>query len=131
MRKTRNFFLAVLGFFLLSVAFYIFTEVVWVDRRATAAVAIAPAEAVIEPAETREGDPGWLIPYEQIAFYCEHPWVIRDDLSLTDGRMDQLSDAGRPVYLPSKVQFIHRRNMLSDAFANTMQANGRDMMLRA
>ena len=89
----RNFFLAVLGFFCLSVVLNIFAEVVWVDRDAAAVVA-APATAVQEPTATPEGDPSWLIPYDQIAFHCDHPWVIRRTLFVVDQSLDKLVDAG-------------------------------------
>ncbi len=86
MRKMRNFFIAVLGFFCLSVALNIFSEVVWVDRDAAAVVA-APAIAVQEPTTTPEGDPSWLIPYDHIAFHCDHPWVIRRTLDVLDQKL--------------------------------------------
>ena len=42
-----------------------------------------------------------------------------------------LSNLRRAVYLATKMEFIVRRNVFSDAFSNTMQSDGGDMMLRA
>jgi murein DD-endopeptidase MepM/ murein hydrolase activator NlpD len=93
MSKTRNFFLAVWGFLLIAVVFFFFVELVWLDEDSEAAILSAPATKVIEPTAIHQGDPSWLIPYEQIAFYCEHPWVIRRKISLADLDID-LVDAG-------------------------------------
>ena len=99
MDKTRNFILAVLGFFMLSVVFFIFAEVVWTDRDTPAAVISVPTLLNKEPTATPVGDPQWLVPYDQIVFYCEHPWVIRRELpllnkSFEEGSIDDLIDTG-------------------------------------
>ena len=42
-----------------------------------------------------------------------------------------LSDLRRAVYLATKVEFIVRRHVLTDAFSDTMESDRGDMMLRA
>ena len=42
-----------------------------------------------------------------------------------------LSDFRGPVDPSSEVQFIHRGNVIPDAFAHSVQPDGRDMMLGA
>ena len=42
---------------------------------------------------------------------------------------DQLCDFGSAVHLPAKVQFVDRRDVLTDAFTNAMQTNCGDVVL--
>ncbi len=95
MRKTRNFFLTVLGFFLLSVAFLIFTEVAWIGGDASAVAITVPATTINEQVSvTPEGAPRWLIPYGKIEVACNHPWVIHRKLPVLDHTVDELVSFG-------------------------------------
>jgi murein DD-endopeptidase MepM/ murein hydrolase activator NlpD len=84
MSKLRNFFLAVFGFFILSIAFFIFSEVAWADREPSAAVILIPTTMVEIATSTPEGNPTWLISVNQINIYCDHPWVIRKEIPVFD-----------------------------------------------
>jgi hypothetical protein len=94
MQKTRNFFLGIFGFFLLSIILFFFSELVWSDSSGHAAVGTVPATEILSATATHQGDPGWLIPPEQIAFYCNHPWVIRRKLPVSSVDIDEFSAAG-------------------------------------
>jgi len=43
------------------------------------------------PTSTPKGNPEWLIPYDQIVFHCEQPWVIRRELPLLNGAIEERS----------------------------------------
>lgn len=94
MRKTHNFFLAVFGFFLLSVVFFIFVEIAWVDRNRILTVLSAPPTPIGGITTVRAGDPDWLVPSDQIAFYCVHPWVIPGNVHLLNQGIADLIETG-------------------------------------
>jgi murein DD-endopeptidase MepM/ murein hydrolase activator NlpD len=93
MSKLRNFLVAVFGFFTLSIAFFIFSEVAWADQDPPDAVLLVPTTAMGTPTATPEGNPVWLIPADQIELRCDHPWVIRSELPVFDlGSYEQIKD---------------------------------------
>jgi murein DD-endopeptidase MepM/ murein hydrolase activator NlpD len=94
MSKLRNFFLAVFGFFILAVAFYVFTESVWVRHQASPAILAAPADEYQVLSPTPKKDPDWLISSDQIDFYCNHPWVIRKRLPVLKHTINELINLG-------------------------------------
>jgi len=99
MRKTRNFFLAVWLFFGLSVALFIFSELVWAERGVPAVVTAVPPTVILQSTATPDGDPDWLIPADRINSSCDHPWVIRRTLTWpepigAEEGFESLMDAG-------------------------------------
>lgn len=93
--KTRNFFLGVFGFLILAITVFVINE--YASGLKHAPARIQGLQQTIEPIQmttTPYGQPGWLIPLEQIESGCDHPWIIHRRIPKLNHTIDSLQNAG-------------------------------------